>query len=98
MILVVNMTTVGTGSVTPKIGALNPVDGTTLIPIWTAAAAVTTNVQTAYLLYPGCVTNVAASSGLLETFNCALPRTLRITITANNANSATYSVAALRCP
>lgn len=84
--VVLDMTIVGTGSVTLTIQGKDAASGKyyTLL----AGAAVITNVTNVYEVYPGiaAVANAAA--------NATLPRTWRILVTANNANSATYSVGA----
>lgn len=84
--VVLDMTVVGTGSVTLTIQGKDTASGKyyTLL----AGAAVVTNVTNVYEIYPGLTTvaNVAASA--------TLPHTWRVLVTANNANSATYSVGA----
>lgn len=81
---VLDMTTVGTGSVTLTIEAKDEVSGKyyTLL----AGAAVTANSTNVYKVYPGLT---AAANAVA---NDVLPRTFRITVTANNANAAVYSV------
>ncbi len=87
IVAVLDMTTVGTGSVTLEIDGKDPVSGKYYAIL--TGAAVTTNVTNTYTIYPGntVATNVSAST--------VLPRTWRIKVTANNANSATYSVGAM---
>lgn len=84
--VVLDMTAVGTGSVTLTIQGKDAVSGKyyTLL----AGAAVTTNSTNVYEVYPGvtAVANVSAST--------ALPRTWRVSVTANNANPTTYTVGA----
>lgn len=84
IVVVLNMTIVGTGSVTLEIDGKDPVSNT-YYPILTGAAVIT-NSQNVYTIYPGntVTANVSAST--------ALPRTWRVKVTANNANAATYSV------
>lgn len=79
-----DMTAVGTGSVTLTIEGKDTASGKyyTLL----AGAAVTTNVTNTYKVYPG-LTAVANAVA-----NDVVPRTFRISVTANNANAATYSV------
>lgn len=79
-----DMTTVGTGSVTLSINAKDSVSGKTKVLL--AGAAVTTNVTNVYIIYPqyAVVANVSA--------NDVLPATFQLVVTANNANSATYSL------
>jgi len=78
-----NMTNVGTGSVTLTIQGKDPVSGSyyTLL----TGAAVVTNSFNVYEVYPGVAvtTNVSAST--------TLPRTWRVITTANNANATTYT-------
>jgi len=81
-----DMTAVGTGSVTLTIQGKDRASGKyyTLL----AGAAVVTNVTNRYVIYPAypVVANVSA--------NEVLPAIWRIVCTANNANPATYSVGA----
>jgi len=79
-----DMTTVGTGSVTLTINAKDAVSGKTKLLL--AGAAVTTNVTNVYIVYPGyaAVANVSANDVLSATFE--------LVVTANNANSAIYSL------
>jgi hypothetical protein len=84
--VILDMTTVGTGSVTLSIQGKDRTSGKyyTLL----TGAAVTTNVTNRYTIYPGypVVANVSA--------NEVLPAIWRIVCTANNANAATYTVGA----
>lgn len=82
--LYVNMTNVGTGSVTFTIQGKDPVTGTYYTIL--ASAAIIANGFTAYTVYPGitATANVSASD--------VLPRTWRVLATANNANATTYTV------
>jgi hypothetical protein len=84
--VVLDMTTVGTGSVTLTIQGKDRASGKyyTLL----AGAAVVTNVTNVYTIYPGypVVANVSA--------NEVLPNIWRIVCTANNANATTYTVGA----
>jgi hypothetical protein len=87
IIAVLDMTTVGTGSVTLEIDAKDPVSGKYYAVL--TGAAVTTNSTNIYRVYPGLTAAANATA------NDVLPRTWRIKVTANNANSATYSVGAM---
>jgi hypothetical protein len=84
--VVLDMTTVGTGSVTLSIQGKDRTSGKyyTLL----TGAAVVTNVTNRYVIYPGypVVANVSA--------NEVLPNLWRIVTTANNANATTYTVGA----
>lgn len=84
--VVLNMATIGTGSVTLTIQGKDAASGQyyTLL----AGVAVVVNSVNVYEVYPGipAVANVAASA--------ALPRTWRVLVTANNANATTYTVGA----
>jgi hypothetical protein len=90
IVVVLDMTAVGTGSVTLTIQGKDPASGKyyTLL----AGAAVTTNSTNVYRVYPGltAAANATASD--------VLPRTWRVLVTANNANSAVYSVGAVVLP
>lgn len=81
------MTTVGTGSVTLDIQGKDPVSGKYYSIL--TGAAVTTNSTNVYKIHPGLT---AAANAVA---NDMLPRTYRVVVTANNANSATYSVGAM---
>lgn len=82
----VNTSLIGTGSITVSIQAKDPASGTytTLL----ASAAIVTNTLTVLTVYPGLpvTTNVSA--------NDVLPRQWRVSVVANNANPANYSVGA----
>lgn len=84
LVVVLDMTVVGTGSVTVTIEGKDSASGKyrTLL----AGSAVTTNTTNTYKVGPS-VAAVANSIG-----QDYLPPVFRITVTANNANSATYSV------
>ena len=86
LIVVLDMTTVGTGSVTLTIQGKDAasVKYYTLL----SGAAVTTNSTNVYYVYPGApvTANVSASY--------PLPHTWTVKVTANNANSTSYTVGA----
>ena len=79
-----DVTSAGTGSITVSIQEKDPTSGkyTSLLD----SIALTTNATTILTVYPGltAVANVTATQ--------VLPRDWRIVVTANNANSITYSV------
>lgn len=82
--VVLDMTNVGTGSVTVTIQGKDESSGKYFTLL--AGAAVTTNSTNVYTVYPG----LTASANAVA--SDVLPRTWRVTVTANNANPATYSV------
>jgi len=82
--VVLDMTTVGTGSVTITINGKDVASGKYYLIL--AGAAVTTNSTNRYRVGP---TITAAANSIAQDY---LPRTFQIVVTANNANSATYSV------
>lgn len=84
LVVVLDMTVVGTGSVTVTIEGKDSASGKyrTLL----AGSAVTTNSTNTYKVGP---TVAAAANSIAQDY---LPPVFRITVTANNANSATYSV------
>jgi hypothetical protein len=90
VIVVLDMTVVGTGSVTLTIQGEDTVSGKfyTLL----AGAAVITNSTNVYTVYPGVPVSANVSA------NSPLPRTWRVLVTANNANATTYTVGASLCP
>lgn len=86
VIVTLDMTVVGTGSVTLEIDMKDPVSGKYVALL--TGAAVVGNSTNVYTVYPG------APSTANVSVNSPLPRTWRVKVTANNANSATYSVGA----
>lgn len=82
--VILDMTTVGTGSVTVTINGKDPASGKYFLIL--AGAAVTTNSTNTYKVG----VNVAASANAIA--QDYLPPTFQIVVTANNANAATYSV------
>lgn len=84
--VVLDMTTVGTGSVTLTIQGKDATSGKyyTLL----AGAAVVTISTNVYEVYPG----VAVAANVSA--NATLPRTWRVIATANNANATTYTIGA----
>jgi|688.fasta_scaffold12513_19 hypothetical protein len=84
--VVLDVTTAGTGSITVTIQGKCEVSGKyyTLL----AGAAVITAVTNVYKVFPGATASANAVA------NDMLPRTYRILVTHNNANSITYSVGA----
>lgn len=86
VIVVLDMSVIGTGSVTLTIQGKDSISGNyyTLL----AGAAVVGNSTNAYTVYPAAPATANVSA------NAPLPRTWRINVVANNANSATYSVSA----
>ena len=85
-IIVLDMTSVGTGNVTLSVQGKDALSGK-YYTIFTGAA-ISTNSTNVYTIYPGATAaaNVAVSY--------PLPRTWRVTVTANNANATTYTVGA----
>jgi archaellum component FlaF (FlaF/FlaG flagellin family) len=82
--VVLDMTVVGTGSVTVSINGKDSVSGKFYTIL--AGAAVTTNSTNVYKIFPGATVTANVSA------NDHLPRVIQIVVTANNANAATYSV------
>ncbi len=89
-IVFVNVTSAGSGSITPKIEGKDPVSGT-YYTVLTGTAIVANGMQV-LRVYPGLPATANVSA------NDVLPGTFRVTVTANNANSVTYSVAAVPLP
>jgi hypothetical protein len=90
VVVTLDMTNVGTGSVTLSVQGKDRASGQyyTLL----TGAAVVTNVTNRYTVYPGIpvVANVTAAD--------ALPELWRIQVVANNANATTYTVGAVTVP
>lgn len=84
--VVLDMTTVGTGSVTLSIEGKDAISGK-----WYAiltGSTVTTNSTNVYKVYPGLT---AAANSVASDI---IPALFRITVTHNNANAAVYTVGA----
>lgn len=84
IVVVLDVTVPGTGSITLEIDAKDPVSGKYYAIL--TGAAVTTLSTNIYRVYPGLTASANATA------NDVLPRTWRVKVTANNANSVTYSV------
>lgn len=85
--LVVNITSIGTGNITPKIigtALFTSVDFDVVV-----GNPLTANGTYVYLLYPGAGTTAAA--GITQISQFPLPTDFKLSIVANNANSVTYS-------
>lgn len=85
--VVLDVTSAGTGDITLTIEGKDTLSGKyyTLL----AGTNVTTNSTNVYKVYPGLPATANVSA------NDIVPRTYRVTVTANNANTITYSVASL---
>lgn len=94
VLLVVDVTSAGTGSITPQVNIFGDAETTSGI-YWKAAAAITTTSINFYLFYPQGSDTVTALAGsrVLERLSIPMPNTFNLIITANNANAMTYSVA-----
>jgi hypothetical protein len=84
--VVLDMTTVGTGSVTLTIQGKDVASGKYFTLL--TGAAVITNTTNVYTVYPGATVTANVSA------NDQLPAFFRILVTANNANPTTYTVGA----
>lgn len=82
--VILDMTLVGTASVTVTIDGQDPASGKFYNLL--TGLAITNNSTNVYRIQPG-LTAVANKD-----VNCQLPRTIRIVVTANNANPGTYSL------
>lgn len=86
IVVFLNVTAAGTGSITLEIDGKDPVSGTYYAIL--TGVAVIANGFTIYRVYPGLT---AAANAIASD---VLPRTWRVKVTANNANPVTYSVGA----
>lgn len=86
VLVFLNTTAIGTGSVTLEIDGKDPASGTYYAIL--TGVAVVTNVFTVYRVYPGLTASANAIASDI------LPTTWRVRVTANNANAATYTVGA----
>lgn len=82
--VVLDMTVVGTGSVTLTINGKDPASGKYYLIL--AGAAVITNSTNRYKVGPAVT---ASANAIAQDY---LPDTIQLVVTANNANTATYSV------
>jgi hypothetical protein len=82
--VILDVTTAGTGSITVTINGRDPASGKYQLLL--AGAAVTTVSTNVYLVFPGATAAANAAAN-----NC-VPETFQIVVTANNANTITYSV------
>jgi hypothetical protein len=85
-IIVLDMTSVGTGNVTLSVQGKDSLSGK-YYTIFTGSA-ISTNSTNVYTIYPGATATANVS------VSYPLPRTWRVTVTANNANATTYTVGA----
>jgi hypothetical protein len=88
--LVVNVSVVGTGSITPSLQIKDSISGN-YATVWTAAAPITTATTATYYFADG------ASGGSFTEVRAAglSARDWRVVMTHNNANSITYSASAV---
>jgi hypothetical protein len=84
--VMINVSSIGTGDITPKIQGKDPVSSTYYDVL--VGSSITSNGITILKVYPG----IAAVAN--QSANDILPRTWRVVVTANNANSVTYSAGA----
>ena len=84
LIVTLDMTTVGTGSVTVTINGKDTASGKYRLLL--AGAAITTNVTNTYKIGPHII---AVANSIGQDY---LPRIFQIVVTANNSNAATYSL------
>lgn len=82
--VVLDMTVVGTGSVTLTINGKDPASGKYYLLL--AGAAVTTNSTNRYKVGP---TVAASANAIAQDY---LPEIIQFVVTANNANAATYTL------
>ena len=85
IVVVLDMTVVGTGSVTVTINGKDPGSGKYYLLL--SGAAVVGNTTTRYTVYP---TGIAAVANV--TAVDVIPEYVQIVVTANNANATTYTV------
>lgn len=86
VVVYLNTTAIGTGSITLEIDGKDPASGTYYAIL--TGVAVVANAFTVYRVYPGLT---AAANAIASD---VLPMVWRVKVTANNANAATYTVGA----
>lgn len=84
--VLVNITAIGTGSITVQIQGKDPASGAYYTIL--ASAALVANALTVLEVYPG----IAAVANLAA--NAALPRVWRVNVVSNNANPVAYTLGA----
>jgi hypothetical protein len=89
LLLTVDVSSAGTGSITPSIQTKDSISGN-YKTIWTAATALTANGTYVYALYPSSL----GAASYTEVAQILVGRTWRLAAVANNANSVTYSASA----
>ncbi len=94
VLLFLNVTAAsGTGGLTVRIQAIEPVTGTAVVNLLTAAAVTATGLYT-YALYPNLPNTAAALGGLTLAQNGILPRVWTASVTPGTSDSWTYSLSA----
>jgi len=94
VLLFLNVTAAsGTGGLTVRIQAIEPVTGMAVVNLLTAAAAVTATGLYTYALYPGLPSPAVALGGVTMAQNGVLPRVWTATVTPSTTDSWTYSLA-----
>jgi hypothetical protein len=86
VVVFINVSLIGTGSITVTIQGKDPASGTYYTIL--ASAAIVTSVFGTLTVYPGAAVTANVSA------NAVLPRQWRIAVTANNANPVNYSIGA----
>jgi len=89
LLLVVDVTSAGTGSITPSIQVKDSISGN-YKTVWTAAAALTANGTYVYAL----TSPKPDAASYTEVVGLLVGRTWRLAMTHNNANTITYSASA----
>lgn len=93
VLLFLNVTAAsGTGGLTVRLQAIEPVTGTAVVNLLTAAAAVTATGLYTYALYPGLPSPAVALGGVTMAQNGVLPRVWTAAVSLGDTSSYTYSL------
>jgi hypothetical protein len=93
VLVTLNISVAGTGGLTVRVWAIDPVSGTQVALDGGSAVAVTATGRYSYMFYPGIVEVTKTGSGLIQqTRSVALPRTWLVQVAHADGSSWTYSV------
>jgi len=91
VLVMVDVTSAGTGNLTPSIRAIDPISGNTYVLL--SGGPITASGRWGFLVYPGAPTVAFGASGTVQSVGHALPRTWFVSIIPGDGSSWTYSIA-----
>jgi hypothetical protein len=93
VLVTLNVTVAGTGGLTVRVWALDPISGSQIALDGNAPAAITATGRYAFMLYPGIVEATKTGSGFIQqTRSIAVPRTWFAQVAHADGSSWTYSL------